>query len=303
MADPRAGTLSHLLRIVDEIRPRLLLVENVPGFARHGGLAFLEEQLREINSRRRTRYSVTSTTLNAADYGVPQLRKRLVAIADRDGRQFNFPQSTHGFPGSERWLTTWDAIGDLQGRDFEEDLRPKGRWANLLPSIPEGQNYLWHTERGGGRPIFGWRTRYWSFLLKLAKSKPAWTIAASPSQNHGPFHWKNRRLSTEELRCLQTFPRSATICGSFTSRQRQLGNAVPSLLAEVLGIEIARHFGMVSRRRPRLGISPAVAFPGPERPATVPREYAELIGDHVAHPGHGKGPGAARRAAAKNPAP
>jgi DNA (cytosine-5)-methyltransferase 1 len=116
---------------------------------------------------------------------------------------------------------------------LSEDLAVKGKWADLLPSIPEGENYLWHTDRGGGMPLFGWRRCYWSFLLKLAKDKPSWTIQAQPGPAIGPFHWANRRLSMRELCRLQTFPDDVVVTGARGSVQRQLGNAVPSLLAEV----------------------------------------------------------------------
>ena len=70
-------------------------------------------------------------------------------------------------------------------------MRASGRCRGhgLLASIPEGQNYLWHTDRGGGLvgPLFGWRRRYWSFLLKLAKDQPSWTIQAEPGPATGHF--------------------------------------------------------------------------------------------------------------------
>ena len=78
--------------------------------------------------------------------------------------------------------------------------------ADLLPAIPEGENYLFHTNRGAGVPLFGWRTRFWNFLFKLAKDRPSWTIQARPGPATGPFHWTNRRLSARELCRLQTFP-------------------------------------------------------------------------------------------------
>jgi DNA (cytosine-5)-methyltransferase 1 len=69
----------------------------------------------------------------------------------------------------------------------EADLPPtQGNYAGLLPSIPEGSNYQYLTARGGGEELFGYRTRYWSFLLKLAKDLPAWTLAASPGPSTGP---------------------------------------------------------------------------------------------------------------------
>ena len=145
---------------------------------------------------------------------------------------------THGpkadLEGLEPHRTAWDALGDL-GEPEEKDLETTGRWADLLPSVPEGRNYLWHTDRGGGIPLFGWRRRYWSFLHKLAKHRPAWTIPAEPGPATGPFHWQNRHLSMRELCRLQTFPDGYHVLGNRREVQRQLGNAVPSLLAEVIG--------------------------------------------------------------------
>ena len=107
----------------------------------------------------------------------------------------------------------------------DEDLAVRGKWADLLPSIPEGSNYLHHTDRGEGMPLFGWRRRYWTFLLKLAKNRPSWTIQAQPGPAVGPFHWSNRRLSVRELSRLQTFPDDVNIVGgarigSEATRQR-----------------------------------------------------------------------------------
>jgi len=108
----------------------------------------------------------------------------------------------------------------------------------LLKSIPEGKNYLWHTPRGAGEPLFGWRTRYWSFLLKLSKGQPSWTIQAEPGPATGPFHWRNRLLSIQELVRLQTFPDEYEIVGSRRSAQMQVGNAVPPFLAEQVTIAL-----------------------------------------------------------------
>jgi DNA (cytosine-5)-methyltransferase 1 len=170
-------------------------------------------------------------------------------------------------------------------------VRASGKWADLLPTIPEGQNYLWHTERGGGQPLFGWRRRYWSFLLKLAKDAPSWTIQAQPGPATGPFHWDNRRLSVQEMARLQTFPRDISIVGSYADAQRQLGNAVPSLLAEVLAREISSQLlGRPSKGGLVLGVK-ASAVPPPPAPKlpAVPKAYLSLRGEHRAHPGTGKG--------------
>src|SRR5262249_52462771 len=113
--------------------------------------------------------SLSGTLCAKPSYGVPQHRERVFIVASSDGKQFKFPMETHG--DLEPYRTAWDALGDLPERLNDSALKVGGKWAELLPSIPEGENYLWHTARGGGMPLFGWRTRYWSFLLKLAKNR------------------------------------------------------------------------------------------------------------------------------------
>jgi DNA (cytosine-5)-methyltransferase 1 len=225
---------------------------------------------------------------------VPQIRHRVFVIGHRDGKQFEFPRATHGdqaeLPELEPYRTAWDALGDLPELNSDSSLRLTGKWAELLPSIPEGNNYLWHTSRGGGLPLFGWRTRYWNFLLKLSRTLPSWTIQAQPGPATGPFHWTNRKLSARELMRLQTFPDDIIIGCNRADAQRLVGNAVPSALAEALALAISRQFfvrsdhersGLVPPRRER--VPPAWPV------APVSPLYRELVGDHLDHPGTGKG--------------
>ena len=182
LEDPRAATLEAFLGIVEAALPQVILLENVRGLVFDGkdeGLRLLKCGLRRINNERGTSYNLVVLHLNAAHFGVPQLRERVFLIASRTGLAFEAPHATHGESFQlEPYRTAWDAIGDLDVDDWPQDLALTGKWAGLLPSIPEGQNYLWHTPRGGGEPLFGWRTRFWSFLLKLAKCRPSWTIQA-----------------------------------------------------------------------------------------------------------------------------
>jgi DNA (cytosine-5)-methyltransferase 1 len=302
--DGRADTIRHFMRSVDQLLPKVILLENVPGFARgeNGGESYVRRRLSQINSVHGTNYVAVTALIDAADYGVPQHRRRFFLVADRDGNAFKFPEPTHGPFSSSRkgYVTAWDAIR-FAGSHYEEDLAARGKWADLLPSIPEGKNYLWHTSRGGGTPLFGWRTKYWSFLLKLAKSLPSWTLPASPSQNAGPFHWSNRQLSTDELLRLQTFPPDIWISGDRTARQRQVGNAVPSLLAEILGKEIKTQLlGRRSKSTVILRVPQSRKIPRATAPKEVARKYYRLRGSLREHPGPGKGPRAKKRTARVN---
>jgi DNA (cytosine-5)-methyltransferase 1 len=307
LEDPRADTLSAYLRVLHDTKPRVFLLENVYGIAYNGkseGLALLVKGIQQINAEAKTNYSVECAVLNSADYGVPQSRERVFLIGSRDGKPFRFPDPTHVSQersllfGSrlEPYRTAWDAIGDLPAEPKEKGIEVGGRWGALLPSIPEGRNYLWHTPRGAGLPLFGWRTRFWTFLLKLAKNRPSWTIQAQPGPSVGPFHWRNRRLSTLEMCRLQTFPAGLRFDESRSDVQKMLGNAVPSLLAEMLAREIRTQL-LKSPARGKLKLLPPKRrqVPEPEPVMPVPEQYMSLMGDHAEHPGTGGGPAALRR--------
>jgi DNA (cytosine-5)-methyltransferase 1 len=308
LGDPRSTTLGAYLRVLRDCLPRTFLLENVHGLAFKGkdeGLQLLLNGISAINREQGTNYSVTWKKLNAADYGVPQSRDRVFLIGSRDGTEFVFPNPTHCAPtdieGLHRGLlpykTAWDAIGDLPADVLDPALCVKGKWGDLLPTIPEGNNYLWHTGRGGGMPLFGWRTRYWSFLLKLKKDQPSWTIQAQPGPAIGPFHWKNRRLTAHELCRLQTFPDGITFGCSRTEIQKLIGNAVPSLLAEVLANEIKRQLLGEQAHVEQLHLIPPTRMhtPPAEPVSAVPAKYHDLLGDHADHPGEGRGTRAINR--------
>jgi DNA (cytosine-5)-methyltransferase 1 len=130
--------------------------------------------------------------------------------------------------------------------------------------------------------------------LKLAKNQPAWTIPAQPAQNAGPFHWSNRQLRTAEMLRLQTFPKDIFIIGTRAERQRQIGNAVPSLLAEAIGRSIiaALNGEPVRKDNYKLSIPRRKKMPSPERVRSPSRRYLHMIGKHKDHPGTGLGPAA-----------
>jgi DNA (cytosine-5)-methyltransferase 1 len=286
LADERATPLHSFLRLVDLLCPEAVLIENVPGFARgpRSALSTVAAALAQINARHGTAYAATVSILDAAEYGVPQHRQRAIVIARRDGGSGVAPLPTHVTSP----VRAWDAIGSLPPDD--EVVSPAGRWAKLLPSIPEGENYLWHTTRGGGLPLFGYRTRYWSFLLKLAKCRPAWTLAAQPGPSTGPFHWDNRPLTTVEMLRLQSFPADWKVEGDRRERVRQVGNATPPLLAEVLGRHLRSILHGEEVRTATLAIPLQDPVPPARRRLPVPKEYLGLVGDHPDHPGTGSGP-------------
>ena len=284
--DPRASCLTAFLDLVEIFTPRILLIENVMGFAKGKAAAVphIEQRLEQINRTRGTSYLLSSAVLNAVDYGVPQRRERSILVAVTDGRAIEWPDPTHdGKP-----VTAWDALAEVR-----PTVVPKaaGKWADLVRSIPEGHNYLWHTDRGGGMPLFGYRTRFWSFLLKLGKEEPSWTLPAQPGPATGPFHWDNRPLSVEEMLRLQSFPVNWNVAGTYRDQVRQVGNATPPLLAEHVGRAIGEQvFGLTYESALRFAIPRHSKVPTSAEIAEVPAEFAQLAGSHPAHRGTGRGP-------------
>ncbi|HEX8001332.1 MAG TPA: DNA cytosine methyltransferase [Mycobacteriales bacterium] len=290
MKDPRGRTIFGMLDLIDRFQPRALLIENVAGFVQgHGNAAaVLEAGLQRVNRRHGTSYSLRWFLVDAADYGAAQHRRRVLATALRDGREVACPPTpTH----AEKPLRAWDA---LNGLDVVDPPQAVGKWAELLPCIPEGENYQYLTARGGGAELFGYRTRYWSFLLKLARDRPAWTLPAVPGPSTGPFHWDNRPLAIEERLALQGFSREWVLKGRPRDLVRLAGNATPPPLAEAAGRQIAVMLSPRHLRRPgesSLALPRARSVPGATPAALLPKKFAALVGAKEAHPGVGAGPG------------
>jgi DNA (cytosine-5)-methyltransferase 1 len=247
-------TINAYLTVLAAVRPRAFVLENVAGLAykvHESALQLILDTAKALG------YKVSKQVINAADYGVPQMRERYFVVGVLDG-EFEFPEPTHAkVPGStlenaERlpWTTAGEAIGDL---DTEENADDAGHFAggkhhHLLREIPPGDNYLFLTaKRGHPNPQFEWRKRYWSFLLKLSPKLPSWTIQARRSNNMGPLHWRNRILRIEEVKRLQSFPDDWRLRGTIERQWRQVGNAVPPLLADRLGQALHDQLGSVER--------------------------------------------------------
>lgn len=240
-------TVKEYFRVVELYKPKMFVFENVQTFAakrQKGALDYVLQTGCDLG------YEVKFQVLNTADYGVPQKRKRIIIVGTLEGYEFNFPSPTHRqldkYTLSNQHLSVWrtagEAIMDLDIEKHDANL-PRhfagGKDHHLLHDIPPGDNYLFYTkERGHDSPKFKWRSRYWSFLLKLSPDLPSWTIQARRSNNMGPLHWRNRILTIAEIKRLQTFPDSYFLAGTIENQWRQIGNAVPPMLAECLAGEV-----------------------------------------------------------------
>jgi DNA (cytosine-5)-methyltransferase 1 len=245
--DPKASLLDDYLRFLEALQPKAYLLENVFGLAyRNQSAAFFKRLCDGIKA---AGYSLRHQVLNAADYGVPQNRQRLFVIGARDGRDLEHPAATHWGQHERRrppadvddllpHVTAGEALAGVIAPP-EPGEGVNGKWGHLLPDIPAGGNYLHYTEElGHPEPLFKWRSRYWTFLLKLDPQRPSPTLQGQPGPYVGPFHWDNRRLRLPELRRLHGFPDDYQLEGSRRDAQLQVGNAVPPLLAQVVAAAI-----------------------------------------------------------------
>ena len=164
-------TVSNYFRALEELNPKFFFFENVAGFVYKPHQAALEMVKEESE---RLGYKIVYRVVNAANYGVPQIRQRFICVGvKKELPDFIFPAETHSENGDDthkKWVTCGDVIGDI---DFDlpedKDKLAGSKHKDLLALVPPGDNYLFFTkERGYPNPIFKWRSRYWSFLLKLA---------------------------------------------------------------------------------------------------------------------------------------
>jgi len=250
LEDENSFTLFEYFRALEELNPKVFFFENVHGFIfkpHQAAFDLLKEKSEQLG------YTISYKVINCANYGVPQTRERFICIGVRNDlkKKFIFPEETHYNPekyspilhhNMKPWVTCREAIGDLD-IDLPEDefMQAGSKHKDLLKLVPPGDNYLFFTaERGYPEPIFKWRSRYWSFLLKLSPDRPSWTIQASFSNNMGPFHWKNRFLRINEIKRIQTFDDDYILTGDMKSQWRQVGNAVPPLLTTIIADEIKK---------------------------------------------------------------
>lgn len=241
--DPDASLLQSYTRVLAEAKPKTFVLENVYALT-FNNRASRPHFVRLLDEIDQAGYDAVHGVLNAADYGVPQRRPRLFVLGIRRGTRLPLPElpaPTHTGTWERRatgavddglpHVTTGQVLEGLS-TEPEETETVRGRYGHLLPDVPPGDNYLFFTgKRGHPEPLFEWRSRYWSFLLKLSPDEPSPTIQAQPGPNVGPFHWENRRLRVPELKRLFTFPDDYAFVGRRGAIQAQLGNSVPPLVA------------------------------------------------------------------------
>ena len=235
--DARGILFREYVRLLERLKPIGFLFENVYGIVgAQGGKAWEEIK----NSFLDAGYKLFYRIIDAADYGVPQHRERLIIVGLKEG-VFSFPRPTHG-PDSFDEQPFYNAETAIEGVELTKDEAAPGiggRYGKLLDDIPPGLNYSFYTEEmGHPKPVFAWRSKFSDFLYKADPNEPVRTIKASGGAYTGPFHWDNRFFAYAEYKRLQTFPDAYEISGAKPTAVKQIGNSVPPQMARMMAIAI-----------------------------------------------------------------
>ena len=235
-SDTRGTLFWYYCQYVKHFQPKAFVFENVRGIlsSKKGeDFKIICASFEEVG------YNLFWRILNAADYGVPQQRERVFLVGVRKDLniEFKFPRPTHGIDSIDKkpYVTVREAIADIT--DENEVVPPYGgKYGDLLPDIPVGENYRFYTEEmGHPHPLFAWRSKFSNFLYKVDPDDICKTIIAYQGRYDGPFHWHNRKCTVEELKRMQGFPKDFVIPQNYTEGVKQVGNSVCPPVAYQIG--------------------------------------------------------------------
>lgn len=238
--DPRAKLVNEFLRVLVDLQPDGFVFENVESLLHPTNKVIVDSFLDIVQNEG---YTSKIVRANALDYGVPQKRKRLFIIGTKGEFKTDEPIKTHFPPEIAKkenlkpYVNVGELISEFNTDEYfeEQEVTNGGTYHEDLTEVPPGMNYKALTAWAGyPNPKFVADKRFWNFLLKLHPDQPSWTITAQPGPWVGPFHWDSRRLRVPEIAAIQTFPKGYKFYGSRRSIQKQIGNAVPPLMAKAM---------------------------------------------------------------------
>ena len=254
--DPRGSLFMDFIRMIDYIRPRFFVMENVKGIMsaplKHvPGSEFdkddPDQQLGTVlavilNEFKKLGYKTVYGLLDAVNYGVPQFRERFVLIGSRDHEDIFLPIPTH-FQMHQSHEHRWRTVGDVI-RDIEDEGGECGKLTperlKYLRMVPEGGNWkdlpesVVRDAMGGAYESGGGKV---GFYRRLSYSQPSPTLTTAPAQKATMLCHpiQDRPLSVHEYARLQQFPEGWIFTGNTVAKYKQIGNAVPVGLGKAIG--------------------------------------------------------------------
>lgn len=271
--DPRGSLFMDFIRMINYIRPRFFVMENVKGIMsaplKHLPISeqdkddpaqklgtVLEVILSEFD---KLGYKTVYGLLDAVNYGVPQFRERFILIGSRDNEDIFLPVPTHFQRHQEydyRWRTVREAISDLENDD-SECAKFSDERKYYLQMVPQGGNWrnlpqeLIPVAMGGAYKSGGGKV---GFYRRLSYDQPSPTITTSPAQKATMLCHpiKDRPLSVKEYARIQQFPDYWIFIGTTASKYRQIGNAVPVGLGTAIGkaiLSVADDTALIQTKR------------------------------------------------------
>ena len=228
--DPRNRLFKEFVRVVSVVKPKYFVMENVARLYTHNKTKTRQEIIDDFN---KIGYYVECKVLNSADYGVAQVRKRVIFIGSRVTNEILFPS-----PIVNKFKSVKEAIDDLPILESSQTSTiPNHKAMNHTEQMLTKMSFI---PDGGDRtaiplslrPTSGDVRKY----IKYSSSKPSVTVTGDMRKI---FHYsQNRALTVRELARLQSFPDSFIFKGKSISQQQQVGNAVPPLMAEEIAKSI-----------------------------------------------------------------
>lgn len=252
--DPRNKLVRNYAHAIEAFYPRWFMMENVEGILTTAKGTYVVECLKKMIS---LGYTVSLKKVYMQEYAVPQRRKRVIIVGNREGKKFEFPEPIERASGpiyKDSSFTLWEAISDLEICDIPEidhvRKTESGIQLERISTLKTGQTmkdlpeHLQHdsfkrrasrrvcdgtpSEKRGGAP---------SGLKRLSYNEPCLTItSAATSEFVHPT--QNRTLTIRECARVQTFPDSFLFCGTDAQKILQIGNAIPPVFAEQMAKQI-----------------------------------------------------------------
>lgn len=260
--DFRGNVIIQYLRVVSEIQPRYFILENVRGIlsAKLNAVPDSYKEYEEIknekgsvirflaNEFRKLGYTISFALFNAANYGVPQIRERVIIFGTKGTKRIPLPQPTHselGLYGTKKWVTLGDVISDLPKPNESEYTSLSKKMLQYMSLVKEGENWtslepeVAREAMGKAYDLGGGKT---GFLRRLSSSKPSPTLVTSPIMPATLICHPTelRPLSVKEYARVQQFPDDWKFSGRIADIYKQIGNAVPVGLGYMAGMQIIR---------------------------------------------------------------